>query len=95
MNTAVVVAKIDPQTKKEAQKAAQAIGMPLSVVIKGLLKQFIKTKTVTFSAQAEEIPNENLKKIFRQADKDLKAGKASPTFKTGEEAVAWLEKQGI
>lgn len=43
----------------------------------------------------DEVPNERLKKIFLQADKDLKIGKTSPTFKTGEEAVTWLEKQGI
>ena len=30
-----------------------------------------------------------------EAEKDYKAGKVSPAFKTGEEAVAWLEKQGI
>ena len=30
-----------------------------------------------------------------QAEKDWLAGKTSPAFKTGEEAVAWLEKQGI
>ncbi|MDO8619649.1 MAG: type II toxin-antitoxin system RelB/DinJ family antitoxin [Candidatus Daviesbacteria bacterium] len=94
MNYTVVATKVDPQTKKEAMETAKELGMPLSVVIKAFLKQFIKTKTVTFSARDEE-PSEYLKQAIRQAEKDWKEGKTSPTFKTGEEAVAWLEKQGI
>jgi len=94
MSNAVVTIKVDPQTKKEAQKTAYELGMPLSVVIKAFLKQFVKTKSVEFSARDEE-PSEYLKNAIRQAEKDWKAGKTSPAFKTGEEAVAWLDKQGI
>lgn len=94
MSYAVVTAKVDPQTKKEAQKTAERLGMPLSVVIKAFLKQFIRTQSVSFGVLDEE-PSEYLKNAIRQAEKDWKAGKASPAFKTGEEAVAWLEKQGI
>jgi len=94
MNYAVVTTKVDPQTKKEAQKTAAELGMPLSVVIKAFLKQFIKTKTVEFSARDEE-PSEYLIRTIKQAERDLKEGKASPVFRTGEEAVKWLEKQGI
>ena len=94
MNYAVVTTKVDPQTKKEAQKTAEKLGMPLSVVIKAFLKQFVRTQSVEFSARDEE-PSEYLVRTIKQAEKDLKEGKASPTFRTGEEAVAWLEKQGI
>jgi len=94
MNTAVVTIKVDPQTKKGAQKTARELGMPLSVVIKAFLKQFIKTKSVEFSARTEE-PNQYLIRTIKQAEKDLKESKGSPTFRTGEEAVTWLNKQGI
>jgi len=94
MNTAVVVTKVDPRTKKEAQKTAKELGMPLSVVIKAFLKQFIKTKTVEFSAR-DEVPSEYLIRTIKQAEKDWKEGKGSPMFKTGEEAVAWLDKHGL
>lgn len=93
MNYTVVATKVDPQTKKRAQDTADELGMPLSVVIKAFLKQFIRTKSVTFSA-AEE-PSEYLLSVVKQAREDRKQGKASPIFDTGEEAVAWLEKQGI
>lgn len=95
MGYAVITTKIDPRTKREAQKTAEALGMPLSVVIKAFLKHFIKTKTVTFSDRGDEYPNEYLKSVIRQAEENLKRGRHSPTFRTGEEAVAWLEKQGI
>ena len=94
MSYAVVTTKLDPQTKREAQETAKKLGMPLSVIIKAFLKQFIKTKKVSFSAE-EEYPSEYLIKTIKQAEKDLKAGKASPVFKTGEEAVKWLEDQGV
>ena len=94
MNCAVVTTKIDPQTKREAMETAQELGMPLSVVIKAFLKQFIRTKSVAFNARDEE-PNEYLKSIMKQAEENWKMGKHSPIFETGEESVAWLEKQGI
>lgn len=93
MNTAVINIKTEPETKKQAQKVAHEIGMSLSTLVNTCLKQVIRTKRVEFYV-AEE-PSERLKQSIRRGEKDLKEGKASPTFNTGEEAVAWLEKQGI
>lgn len=76
-------------------ETAYALGMPLSVVIKAFLKQFIRTKSITFSVQGDEVPNDSLRAVLKQAEKNLKKGNHSPVFKTGKEAVAWLEKQGI
>lgn len=94
MSYAVITTKIDPQTKKEAMALAEKLGMPLSVIIKAFLKQFIRTKSVEFSARDEE-PNEYLKSVMRQAEDNWKKGKHSPVFESGEKAVTWLEKQGI
>ncbi|MCL4353734.1 type II toxin-antitoxin system RelB/DinJ family antitoxin [Patescibacteria group bacterium] len=95
MNYAVVTTKIDPQTKKQAMATAEELGMPLSVIIKGFLKQFIRTKTITFSAQEEEIPSEYFKQTLAKARKNWEEGKGSPVFHTPEEAVKWLDEQGI
>lgn len=89
MNTAVISTKIDLQTKREAQKTAHALGIPLSVVIKAFLKQFIKTKTIEVSARHEE-PSEYLIQTIKQAEKDWKKGRVSPTFDNAEKAIAWL-----
>ncbi len=94
MSQAVVTTKVDPEIKREAQKTAEELGMPLSVVIKAFLKQFIRTKSVNFSARDEE-PNEYFRSVMRQAKENYKKGNHSPIFGSGDEAVAWLEKQGI
>ena len=94
MNTAVIITKTEPEVKKKAQKLAKDIGISLSSLINAYLKQIIKTKTVSFSASDEE-PSEYLKSVIRQAEENYKRGRTSPAFKTGEDAVKWLEKQGI
>ena len=95
MSYTVVTAKVDTQTKKEAMATAQSLGIPLSTVIKTFLQQFIRTKTVTFSKDYDEIPNARTRRILKKAEENYKKGNTSPVFKTGEEAVAWLEKHGI
>ncbi|MBI4038676.1 type II toxin-antitoxin system RelB/DinJ family antitoxin [Candidatus Daviesbacteria bacterium] len=95
MGYEVISIKVDPVTKKEARRIADKIGLSLSAVLKGFLKQFIRTKTITFSVGEDEIPSERLIKAIKRAEKNLKEGKHSPIFRTGEEAVAWLEKQGL
>lgn len=93
MNTQVITIKVDPATKKQAQHLAKELGLSLSGVLKGFLKHFLRTKSVTFSTSEE--PSDYLISKLKQAEKNLKEGKHSPVFKTGEEAVAWLEKHGI
>lgn len=94
MQTSAIYIKTDPQVKRKAQKVAKDLGFSLSSLVNAWLRQLIKNKTVTFSA-LDEIPNERFKKVLKQAEKNLKTGNHSPIFETGEEAVAWLEKQGI
>lgn len=94
MNTAVINIKTQPETKAKAQEIARQIGVSLSSLLNAYLKQFIKTKTVTFSAD-KEIPNKRTLALMKQAEKNYREGNTSPAFKTGEEAVEWLEKQGI
>ncbi len=90
MNTAVINIKTQPEVKAQAQRVAKDLGLSLSALINGFLKQFVKTKKVTFSLNEE--PSEYLKKAIRQAKKDLKAGRASPTFDNVEDAIAYLHK---
>lgn len=90
MNTTAIYIRTEPRMKAEAQKVARELGFSLSSLVKAWLKQLIKTKTVTFSVE-DEIPNEYTRVILKQAEENLKKGKHSPIFKTGEEAVAWLE----
>lgn len=95
MSYEVISIKVDPLTKKEAKYTAKKLGLSLSAVLKGFLKQFIRTKTVTFSVKEGEEPSEYLIKAMKQAEKDWKAGKGSPIFTNVEDDLKWLEKQGI
>lgn len=63
MNTAVINIKTDANTKIEAQKLADELGLTLTAVINRYLKHFIKSKSVTFSVDAEE-PSEFLLKCW-------------------------------
>lgn len=93
MNYAVVTTKIDPQTKREAMKTADDLGLPLSVVIKAFLKQFINTKSITFSASEE--PSDYLKSVIKKAEANYRKGNTSPAFRNARDAIRYLEDQGI
>lgn len=94
MNNSAIYIKTARETKEKAMQVADELGLSLSAILNGYLKQLIKTKTVTFSS-LDEIPNETTRVAIKQAEEDYKKGNTSPAFKSGEEAVAWLEKQGI
>ncbi len=92
MYTAVINIKTEPETKKRAQQVASEIGVSLSALINAYLKELARTKKVEFSLGEE--PSPYLIKIMKKAEKNLKEGRTSPMFRTGEEAVKWLEEQG-
>lgn len=92
MQSTAIYIRTEPETKKQAQKVAKEIGMSLSGLVNTYLKQVIRTKKVEFSA---EEPSEYFKRTLAKARKNRREGKGSPIFHTGEEAVKWLEEQGI
>lgn len=62
--------------------------MPLSVIIKGFLKQFSRTRAISFNA---EEPSEYMIESLRKSEEDVKAGRVSPTFTNAKDAIAWLD----
>ena len=93
MNTAVINIKTNEKVKKQAQVIASELGLNLSSLINAYLKQLVRTRRVEFDLGEE--PSEYLKSVIRQAEENYKKGRTSPAFKTGEDAVKWLEKKGI
>ena len=89
MNTAVITIKVRPEIKRKAQKLAQDLGFNLSSLIKGLLNQIIKTRTVTFSVN-DEIPSDHMIQALKESAEDIKAGRVSPTFTETNDAIKWL-----
>ncbi len=88
MNTAVINVKIDPKTKSQAQKIAEELGLSLSAVINGYLKQLIRTKKVTFEIPEEELSAE-VKQAFKRAEEDRNTGNVT-TFYNTEDAYSYL-----
>ena len=92
MNTAVINIKTDLQTKTKAQKLADEMGLTLTAIINRYLKHFVKTKSVTFSADNDQ-PSEFLLNAIKKSEEQLKSGEASPTFDNADDAITWLHKQ--
>lgn len=90
MNSAIVITKVDPQTKKQAMKTASDLGMPLSVVIKAFLKQFIRTKSISLSID-NEVPNEYMLNLLKKSEEEYKKGQVI-SFKSSKEEIAYIDK---
>lgn len=91
MNTQIHI-RTDAVLKTELQKAAAEMGVSLSFILNSLARKFLKNKTIT---EKRDVPSAQLLKSMQRAKKSYHEGKDSPTFKTGEEAIKWLEQQGI
>jgi addiction module RelB/DinJ family antitoxin len=89
MDTDVVNIRINPKTKKQAQKIAEDLGFSLSALINAYLKQLVRTKTINFST-LEENPTEYMLDSLKEAEGEIKSGDISPAFNNAEDAIAWL-----
>lgn len=89
MNTAVVNVRVDPKVKKEAQEVASELGLTLSALISGFLKNLAKTKAAVFSTSEE--PTEYLLETIRESEEDIRE-KRVISFKKSEEALKHLDK---
>ena len=92
MNTAAIYIKTQPEIKAKAQKIAKNLGLSLSSLMDSWLKQFVKTKSATLSAE-EERPSKYLIESIRKSEEQLKKGETSPTFDNAKDAIEWLHKQ--
>lgn len=93
MNTVVINIKTDLEVKREAQRIAKKLGVSLSALINGYLRQIIRTKRVEFSL--DETPNKYLTEAIKNARKQRKKGEASPIFDNAQDAIKWLHEQSV
>jgi len=89
MNTSVINIRTQPDVKKAAQQVAEDLGMNLSVLINGFLKNLIKTKTI--SLKVSEEPSQYLIDSLKEAEDDINAGKVI-SFKDGTDAIKYLDE---
>lgn len=86
--TTAINIRTDIKVKNKAQKIAQKLGLSLSAVINAYLRQFVRTKSVSFSL--EEQPSDFLLQTLAESKKDIKNGYVSPAFDNVEDADKWL-----
>lgn len=83
--------KTDKKVKEEAQKLAHELGFTLASFVTASLKQFIRTRSVQFSAGYQM--TQHLERVLEQVEKDIKARKnMSPKFATAKAANAYLRR---
>jgi len=90
MNTAIINIKTTPETKKEAQKVADELGLSLSTLVNALLKQVVRTQSISLSTTNEE-PTQFLLMALKESAADKKAGRVSQTFDNVDDALNWLD----
>ncbi len=74
MNTQTILnVKTDKKLKEEAKKVSAELGLPLSTVINAFLKQFVRDKEITFSANQYR-PTPYLESILTAAEREFEAG---------------------
>ena len=85
----VIHIKADKAVKERAQKLAAELGLPLSTVVNATLKEFIRNRSVNFSA----IPrmSRGLESLISHVEEDIKRKRnLSPAFTDAEDAVRYL-----
>ena len=89
MKTAMINIKTDKKVKEEAQKLAEELGFTLSAFVTASLKQFIRTRSVSFSDSYRMTPY--LEGVLKEVEADIKSGRnMSPVFTNAKDMDAYL-----
>ncbi len=82
--------KADREVKENAQKIAKELGLPLSGIMNAFLKEFIRSRSVSFSAIPHMTPA--LENILGKVEEDIIKNKnMSRTFHSAKDANKYLD----
>ena len=81
--------KTEKKLKKNAQKVAGELGLPLGTILNAYLRELVREKRVVFSIP--ELPNIHTRKLLENIVTDIKHGKNIDGPFTYEEAVEYLD----
>lgn len=90
MDTAIINIRTQTNVKVQLQKVSEELGLTVSALINGLIKQVIRTKRVEFEARPE-IPNASMIKMLKESEEDYKNGDFY-SFEKPKEALAFFDK---
>lgn len=80
--------KTDRKLKRDAQKAARELGLPLGTIVNAYLRELIREKRVVFSVPP--VPNARTRRFLEKISRDRKGIQSRGPF-TYEEAVRYLD----
>jgi len=82
--------KADSEIKENAQKLALELGLPLSGVINAFLRDFVRSRSISFSVTPKM--SGALEIILGKIERDIQTGKnMSPSFSSAEAANSYLD----
>jgi addiction module RelB/DinJ family antitoxin len=88
----VLNVKTDAKLKKEAQKLAKELGLPLSAVVTRLLRDFVRDGEIAFSSAPRMTPA--LEELIGRFETDRAKGVGvSRTFDSVEDVLEYLDNQ--
>lgn len=85
----VLNVKTDKEVKEKAQALAKHLGIPLSVIVNGYLKEFVHTGEFRVSREPELRPQVQ-ERIAKHVEEARKGKNISPGFTNAEDAMKWL-----
>lgn len=88
MKTTTLNVKIDVKTKQSLKDFAAEIGVPVSSLVNGSIKQMLRERKVIFSTKLE--PTAYLEKIMNEAEADLANSRHITTTNSIAEALEHL-----
>lgn len=87
----VLNVKIDKKLKIQAQEVAKDLGLPISTVVSGNLREFVRNRSITISDPPKLKPSVEAELV--EISKQAKQGKnISPKFDNLDDAFDWLDK---
>ncbi len=89
MSSTIINIKTDQELKKEAQKIVSDLGLSLSGVLNGFLKQLVRDKAIVFTLN-ESVPSSYLLNSIKTAKQNRKDGNFH-SFKNNKEALSFLD----
>lgn len=88
----VLNVKIDKLLKTKAQRLAQDLGVPLSIIVNAQLKQFVREKRLTLGEPLTM--SAELERALGPIDRDIKKGRnVSKGFTDVKEMIEYLKQK--
>lgn len=101
--TANILARVEPEVKREAEAIMAQLGIPVSVMINMLYKQIIMTRGIPFSVNIpktevpkarDEMTDEEFNERIRESLADAKAGLGRPADEVFDELIKRAREYG-